>query len=86
VGDETSNGWGSPWTLNTRPDRVIPLQVTITIYLLMSFTSNRVLAYLELLSPNRPSYRRMPSPLGVYNCLVRHIQALVALNSDVGLR
>jgi hypothetical protein len=78
---------GSPSALYTRPERAIPLQVTINIYLLISFfTIDRVPAYPELSSPNRPSYHRMPSPSGVCNCIVRHIWALTVLNSDVSLR
>jgi hypothetical protein len=52
---------------------------------LISFlTADHVPAYPELSLPNHPSYRRMPSPLGVRNYIVRHIRALMTLNSNVG--
>jgi hypothetical protein len=51
--------------------RVIPLQVVITIYWLISFfASDHVTTYTEPSLPNRLSYRRMPSPLGVCNCII----------------
>jgi hypothetical protein len=79
------NGWeASP--LYTWLERVIPLQVVIINYLLISsFAANRVPTYPKPSSPNWPSYRRMPSTLGVCNCIIRHIWASTALNLDVGL-
>ena len=79
------NGRGSASALYTRQETIILIQVVITIYLLISFIADRVPANPELLSSSRPSFRRMPSLSGVYNCLARHIRALSALNSDVSL-
>jgi hypothetical protein len=64
----------------TQPERVIPIQVMITIYFLTSFfVAKCIPAYIEYSSPSRPSYPRMHSPLGACNCITRYFRALVAL-------
>jgi hypothetical protein len=81
----TTHAYRGPRSIGLRP-RFIPLQVVIAIYFLISFfVADRVPAYPELSSSNHMSYRRMPSPSDVCDCIIRHIRALTALNSDVGL-
>ena len=59
---------GGSLALYTRLETVIPLQVMITIYLLIFFfAADHVPTYPEPSSPNRPSYLRIPWPSGVCN-------------------
>jgi hypothetical protein len=79
--DENGRGPPRPYICDQRE-----LSLAITIYLLISFfAADCVPTYPKPSSPNRPSYRRMPSPSGVCNCIIQHIRASTALNSDVGL-